>query len=85
MNIGQSQYQIQNNSGYPLNNQSQNNQSLYQDPHQNLSYFDSSMVSTASINQDLKIVLWIAIAMGILEIIIMYKKFDFLNVKYWLL
>ena len=38
------------------------------------------MVSTASINQDLKIVLWIAIAMGVLEIIIMYKKFDFLNV-----
>lgn len=38
------------------------------------------MVSTASVNQDLKIVLWIAIALGVLEIIIMYKKFDFLNV-----
>lgn len=39
------------------------------------------MVSTAAVNQDLKFVLWIAIALGVLEIIIMYKKFDFLNVN----
>jgi hypothetical protein len=65
---------IMNNSQYPINNSPSipiiplNNQSHFNNSYHNNhpDHFDNSMVSTAPINQDLKIVLWIAIAMGIL-------------------